>query len=78
MLADTAAKYGNQNALSDAGVSAMTALTGAKSAYLNVLINLPGIKDEEFKKKIREEADKILNQSIELATKIEKSVLEKL
>jgi len=78
VLADTAAKYGNQNALSDAGVSAITALTGAKSAYLNVLINLPGIKDEEFKKKIRDEADNILNQSVELATKIEKSVLEKL
>jgi len=78
VLADTAAKYGNQNALSDAGVSAITALTGLKSAYLNVLINLPGIKDEEFKNKIREEAEKILKQSVELTDKIEKNVLEKL
>ncbi|MBN2017605.1 MAG: glutamate formimidoyltransferase [Candidatus Cloacimonetes bacterium] len=78
VLAETAAKYGNQNALSDAGVAAITALTATKSAYFNVLINLPGVKDEDFKKKIREEADNTLNQAIELSGKIEKSVLEKL
>ena len=78
VLSETAAKYGNQNALSDAGVSAITALIGAKSAYFNVLINLPGVKDEEFKKKIRKEAENILKQSVELADKVEKSVLEKL
>ncbi|HHE40717.1 MAG TPA: sugar ABC transporter substrate-binding protein, partial [Candidatus Cloacimonetes bacterium] len=44
----------------------------------NVLINLPGVKDEEFKMKIRKEAENILKQSVELADKIEKSVLEKL
>ncbi|TSA24228.1 glutamate formimidoyltransferase, partial [bacterium] len=65
VLAETAAKYGNQNAVSDAGVSAITALTGVKGAYLNVRINLPGVKDEEFKKNILEQAENILKQSIE-------------
>jgi len=78
VLAETAAKYGNQNAVSDAGVSAITALTGVKGAYLNVRINLPGVKDEEFKKNILEQAENILKQSIELAEKVEKNVLEKL
>jgi len=78
VLTETAAKYGNQNAVSDAGVSAMTALTGVKGAYLNVRINLPGVKDEEFKKNILKEADNILKQSVELAEKVENSVLEKL
>jgi len=78
VLAETAAKYGNQNAVSDAGVSAITALTGVKGAYLNVRINLPGVKDEEFKKNILEQAENILKQSIELAEKAEKNVLEKL
>jgi len=78
VLAETAAKYGNQNALSDAGVSAITALTGLKSAYFNVLINLPGVKDKKFQNKTREEAEKILKQSVELTDKIEKNVLEKL
>ncbi len=78
VLTETAAKYGNQNAVSDAGVSAITALTGVKGAYLNVRINLPGVKDEEFKKNILEQAENILKQSIELAEKVEKNVLEKL
>ncbi len=78
VLAETAAKYGNQNAVSDAGVSAITALTGAKGAYLNVRINLPGVKDEKFKSNILEEAENILKQSVELAEKVENSVLEKL
>ncbi len=78
VLSQTAAKYGNQNAVSDAGVSAMTALTGVKSAYLNVRINLPGIKDDTIKKEIREEADTILAQSKELAEKIENEVIAKL
>ncbi|HHI87348.1 MAG TPA: glutamate formimidoyltransferase [Candidatus Cloacimonetes bacterium] len=78
VLSETAAKYGNQNALSDAGVSAMTALTGVKGAYFNVLINLPGVKDEEFKNKILKDAERILEQSVELAEKVEKSVLDKL
>jgi len=73
VLAETAAKYGNQNALSDAGVSAITALTGLKSAYFNVLINLPGVKDNKFQNKTREEAKKILKQSVELTDKIEKT-----
>ncbi|TSA26003.1 glutamate formimidoyltransferase, partial [bacterium] len=60
------------------GVSAITALTGVKGAYLNVRINLPGVKDEEFKKNILEQAENILKQSIELAEKVEKNVLEKL
>ncbi|MDP8227579.1 MAG: glutamate formimidoyltransferase [Candidatus Celaenobacter polaris] len=78
VLTETAAKYGNQNAVSDAGVSAIIALTGVKGAYLNVRINLPGVKDEEFKKNILEQAENILKQSIELAGKVEKNVLEKL
>lgn len=43
----------NPNAASDLGVAALNLLAGLKGAYLNVMINLPGIKDE----KIREEFD---------------------
>lgn len=37
----------NPNAASDLGVAALNLLAGLKGAYLNVKINLPGIKDEE-------------------------------
>ena len=39
----------NPNAASDLGVAALNLLTGLKGAWLNVLINLPGVKDEAKK-----------------------------
>ena len=41
----------NPNAASDLGVASMNLLTGVKGAWLNVLINLPGVKDEALKEK---------------------------
>lgn len=49
---------GNPNTLSDAGVAALTARTAADGAYYNVLINLPSIKDDQFKADVRRRADK--------------------
>ncbi len=39
-LAGEVAEHGNTNSLSDAGVAALTLMTGAEGAYYNVLINL--------------------------------------
>ena len=39
----------NPNASSDLGVAALNLLAGIKSAWLNVKINLPGVKDQEAK-----------------------------
>ncbi len=47
-LARFAVERGNENALSDGLVSAMTARTAVLSALLNVRINLGSIKDEAF------------------------------
>ncbi len=61
-LADELAEKGNRNAISDAGVAALSAYTTAYGAYLNVLINLTGLSDEEYRKRVREEADRILQE----------------
>jgi len=56
-LARIAAEKGNRNAVSDAGVAALSARAGAHAARLNVLINLGGIRAEghrEFVAKSRE------------------------
>lgn len=45
----TASKYGNKNAISDAGVAALMIQSGIEAAVLNVRINLSGIKDEDYK-----------------------------
>ena len=52
-LARTAARRGNKNSLSDAGVAALAARTTAEGAAYNVRINLSGIKDEAFKEEMR-------------------------
>ena len=51
---------GNKNAVSDIAVGALNALTGLKSAILNVQINLPSIKDETFKSETRIEIEEML------------------
>jgi len=71
------AEKGMRNALSDAGVSAIAGLTAVKSAFFNVKINLPGIKDEKFKKEVLAEAEKILKDSKNIAGEIENFVMER-
>ncbi len=55
-LARSAVEKGNTSSISDAGVAALSARTAAEGAYLNVLINLPGIEDEKFKADTLKEA----------------------
>ena len=56
---------GNTNSVSDAGVAALTARTAAEGAYLNVIINLPGIEDEDFRKSTLDEATSIRRRVVE-------------
>lgn len=51
----TAAKWGNKNAISDAGVAALLLQTAIESAILNVIINLASMKDEALKKEVEAE-----------------------
>lgn len=77
-LAEKVAVIGNTNALSDAGVAAITANAGAKAAYLNVLINMSGITDENFIKNITAKAKEIWEKTNKLALAVEDDVLKRL
>lgn len=59
-VANVVAEKGNKNSISDAGVAAISAKAAAESAYMNVIINVPGIKDEEFKENVLKEAKEVL------------------
>lgn len=59
-LCRSVAELGNPNAVSDAGAGAACAEAGLKAAALNVLINLPSIKDAEFVADCRSRLDQIL------------------
>ena len=57
------AQYGNAASKSDVQVGARMLETGIWGAWQNVLINLEGIRDEQFKKKTSEEAEAIARRA---------------
>jgi glutamate formiminotransferase/formiminotetrahydrofolate cyclodeaminase len=73
-----AAKYGNPNSLSDAGVSGEMANAGARGAALNVRINLKDINDKHFCKKIENDTEIVLKEVSDLLIEIRKMVDYKL
>ncbi len=77
-VAEKIAVFGNKNALSDAGVAAITANAAAKGSYLNVKINMADIEDEEFVSKVLTDSDKILAETNEIALKVEESIKNRL
>lgn len=68
-LALAVVERGNPNSLSDAGVAGLTAAAAAEGALYNVMINLDGIEDEEFKAKLGKDAI-ALNREVQ--TNVEK------
>lgn len=77
-LAAEISEIGNTNALSDAGVAAITANTAAKAAYLNVKINMAGITDSDYIKNTLMEAEKLKMEVNELAQKVEAAIIDKI
>lgn len=59
-LAEEVAAKGNPNTLSDAGVAGLTAGSAGEAAYYNVLINLPSIKDREFRQSVARKAQETI------------------
>jgi len=72
------AEKGNPNAVSDAGVGTLMAHAGVHGAFLNVKINLPGIKDEVFRKETLHRAKEITRKADELKDEILKIVQNRL
>lgn len=64
------ATIGNPNSITDAGVGAMCARTAVYGAYLNVKINLGGLKDQVYVQKIEAQANELLQKAIELEKEV--------
>ncbi len=77
-LAEKVAKIGNLNALSDAGVAALTALAAAKAANFNILINMADVTDKEFEKNTLAEAKELITKCEEISARVEKDVESRL
>jgi len=78
LLAKEVAAIGNINALSDAGVAALTALAAAKAACYNILINLAGITNEDYRSNTLSDAKGMIAKCNALADEIEQDVSSRL
>ena len=65
-LALLCAEKGNQNAVTDAGVAALLAGSGARGAAYNVLINLKSLPQSPAAQRIRDELTRVLEDVTEL------------
>ena len=72
------ARNGLQASISDAGVGAMCARTGALGAYLNVRINCIGLEDEAFRTTVLTEAEALKSKAEAAEAEVMALTLEKL
>lgn len=64
-LAEALADKANTNAISDIGVAALSAYSGLEGAVMNVKINLPSIKDQEYVETKKQEITKLQEQGLQ-------------
>jgi glutamate formiminotransferase/formiminotetrahydrofolate cyclodeaminase len=67
-------EIGNPNAASDVAVGALCIKTAVRGAWLNVLINAPGLKDKAFAARIVNEAEALLKKNHEACDAIVLSI----
>ena len=69
---------GCTNTASDLGVASLNLKSAVQGAWLNVLINLGGIRDEAFVNEYRTKGEEILQKALPLADKIYNEILQSL
>lgn len=64
----------NRSAVSDLGVAALSLKAAVQSAWLNVLINVRSLKDEQLAETFRTQGQKLLDAAVPLADRIYSNV----
>jgi methenyltetrahydrofolate cyclohydrolase len=75
---DVIISYGNQMAISDVGVGVLGLCAAIEGACLNVLINLPGLEDEQMIATYKNEVEVILTKTHKTRDQILSKVYQKL
>ncbi|BCR35263.1 cyclodeaminase/cyclohydrolase family protein [Mariniplasma anaerobium] len=70
--------YGNKQTISDLGVATLALASGIEGALLNVLVNLPGISDEEIKSFYMKEYKHIINKTYLIKDSMLKDIYKEL
>lgn len=71
-------KHGNPNSITDAGVGALCARTAVYGAYLNVKVNISGLKDKSYSDSVMLEAETILKEALNLEAEVLEQVQQRL
>lgn len=77
-LTDSIVGKSNASAASDLGCAALSLKAAIQGAWLNVLINIGGLKDQAFSDKYRAEGEALLAKALPLADSIYEKVLASL
>ncbi len=77
-LTDRVVGKSNASAASDLGCAALSLKAAIQGAWLNVLINIAGMKDQEFADRYRAQGEALLAKALPLADSIYEKVLNSL
>lgn len=77
-LTDSVVGRSNSSAASDLGCAALSLKAAIQGAWLNVLINIGGLKDQVFAGQYRAEGEALLKKALPLADSIYEKVLNSL
>ncbi len=75
LLAESLISKSNTNCASDIGVAALNTVSCARGAWLNVKINLGGIRDSARSEEIRRVGSELLNECEEAGERIYRTIL---
>ena len=77
-LNDRVVGKSNASAASDLGCAALSLKAAVQGAWLNVLINIAGMKDQDFADRYRKQGEALLKKALPLADSIYEKVLNSL
>jgi len=75
-LMDIFLQYGNVGAITDVGTGVLLSYSSVEGSLFNVLINLKYIKDIEYKERITNEIDELLNETKKIKEELLAGVYE--
>ena len=68
----------NTSTASDLGTGIVSLKAAAQGAYMNVLINVSGIKDEEYALAKKNSAEELMSEISELSDRLYQKILEEI
>ncbi|MEG2204819.1 MAG: cyclodeaminase/cyclohydrolase family protein, partial [Oscillospiraceae bacterium] len=77
-LTRTVVGHSNASAASDLGCAALSLKAAIQGAWLNILINIGGIQDQEFAEQYRKNGEALLARALPLADAIYQEILQSL